>query len=88
MSVQDLFEDQSPEEIEELFDNWGQRDFEDIPIDTFFAILKGPPLFNPVYFPEGILQGYDFSPEFIADARKEMWARFGEDPVSSKQFGD
>jgi hypothetical protein len=49
---------------------------------------QGQPPFNPVYFPEGILQGYDFSPEFIADARKELWAGFGEGPVSSKQFGD
>lgn len=39
---------------------------------------KGEPPFNPVYFPEGILQGYEFSPEFIADARKELWAAFGE----------
>ncbi len=36
--------------------------------------------FNPVYFPEGILQGYEFSPEFIADARKELWASFGAGP--------
>jgi hypothetical protein len=80
MSVQDLFENQSPEEIEELFDTWGQRGFEDTPSDTFFATLKGQPPFNPVYFPEGILQGYEFSPEFIADARKELRAGFGEDP--------
>ena len=38
---------------------------------------KGETPFNPVYFPEGILQGYEFSPEFIADARKELWAGFG-----------
>ncbi len=24
----------------------------------------------------GILKGYDFSPEFIAEARKDMWRRF------------
>jgi len=24
----------------------------------------------------GILKGYDFSPEFIAEARREMWHRF------------
>jgi hypothetical protein len=40
---------------------------------------QGQPPFNPVYFPEGILQGYEFSPEFIADARKELWAGFGKD---------
>lgn len=38
---------------------------------------KGKITFNPVYFPEGILQGYEFSPEFIADARKELWTGFG-----------
>lgn len=36
------------------------------------------PLFNPVYFPEGILKGFDFSPEYITGARKELWAGFGE----------
>ena len=41
------------------------------------AATKGEPPFNPVYFPEGILQGYEFSPEFIAAARKELWAGFG-----------
>ena len=24
----------------------------------------------------GILKGYDFSPEFLAEARKDMWRRF------------
>lgn len=24
----------------------------------------------------GIMKGYDFSPEFIAEARREMWHRF------------
>jgi hypothetical protein len=28
---------------------------------------------------EGILDGYDFSPEFIAEARREMWANFPRD---------
>ena len=27
---------------------------------------------------EGLLEGYDFSPEFIAEARREMWAKFGD----------
>jgi len=40
MSVIELFEDRSHEEIEELFDAWAGRDFEDIPTDTFFAALK------------------------------------------------
>ena len=35
------------------------------------------PLFNPVYFPEGIIK-VDFSSEYIAEARKELWANFGE----------
>jgi len=40
MSVRNLFENHPPKEIEELFDTWGQRDFKDIPSDTFFATLK------------------------------------------------
>jgi hypothetical protein len=36
------------------------------------------PPFNPVHFPDGILKGVDFSPEYIAEARKELWAGFGE----------
>jgi len=40
MSVKELFADRSHEEIEELFDAWAGRDFEDIPADTFFAALE------------------------------------------------
>jgi hypothetical protein len=40
MSVKELFEDRSHEEIEELFGAWAGRDFEDIPTDTFFAALE------------------------------------------------
>ena len=40
MSVKELFEDHSHEEIEELLDAWARRDFEDIPTDTFFAALE------------------------------------------------
>ena len=28
---------------------------------------------------EGILDGYDFSPEFIAEGRREMWGNFPRD---------
>lgn len=28
---------------------------------------------------EGLLKGYDFSPEFIAEARREMWKKFYDD---------
>lgn len=42
------------------------------------AETEEPPLFNPVYFPEGILEGFDFSPEYIAAARKALWVGFGE----------
>lgn len=28
---------------------------------------------------EGFLEGYDFSPEFIAGARREMWGNFPRD---------
>jgi len=28
---------------------------------------------------EGLLEGYDFSPEFIAEARWEMWGNFPRD---------
>jgi len=34
------------------------------------------PLFNPVHFPEAIVSDVDFSPEYIAQARKELWAGF------------
>ncbi|MBC8264821.1 MAG: hypothetical protein H8E47_11930 [Anaerolineales bacterium] len=27
----------------------------------------------------GLLKGYDFSPEFIAEARREMWGNFPKD---------
>lgn len=27
---------------------------------------------------EGILEGYDFSPEFIAETRREMWKNYDE----------
>jgi hypothetical protein len=37
--VKKLFEHRSHEEIEELFDAWAGRDFEDIPTDTFFATM-------------------------------------------------
>lgn len=40
MTVKDLFEEQSPEEVEALFDNWVERDYEDVPIDTFFGVLE------------------------------------------------
>ena len=40
MTVKDLFEGRSHEEVEELFDTWMKRDFEDIPVDTFFATLE------------------------------------------------
>jgi len=33
----------------------------------------------PIIKLEGLLEGYDFSPEFIAEARREMWKKF-EDP--------
>lgn len=36
------------------------------------------PLFRPVYFPEGVIPGFDFSPEYIIAARKEIWAGVGE----------
>jgi len=40
MSVKELFEDRSHEEIEELLNVWAGRDFEDIQTDTFFAALE------------------------------------------------
>ena len=40
MSVKELFEDHVHEEIEELFDAWAGRDFEDIPTGIFFAALE------------------------------------------------
>jgi len=29
----------------------------------------------------GLLKGYDFSPELLAEARREMWRKFQEQPV-------
>ena len=49
-----LFEDRSHEEIEELFDAWAGRGFEDIPSDTFFAALERR--FQPVWVPEPALE--------------------------------
>jgi hypothetical protein len=40
---------------------------------------EGRSPFNPVYFPEGLLKGVDFSPEYIKEARREFWAGLGED---------
>jgi len=37
--------------------------------------VETPP-FNPVDFPEGLLSEFDFSPEYIAEARKELWIGF------------
>ncbi len=37
------------------------------------------PPFNPVHFPEGSLTGFDFSPEYLAVARKELWLGVGAD---------
>ncbi len=34
--------------------------------------------FRPVKL-GGLLKGYDFSPEFIAEARREMWGNFPRD---------
>lgn len=34
--------------------------------------------FHPVKL-GGLLKGYDFSPEFIAEARREMWGNFPRD---------
>lgn len=48
-------------------------------VERWQALAKGQPPFEPVNFPEGVLQGYDFSPAFIAETRKEMWAGFGKE---------
>jgi hypothetical protein len=46
---------------------------------NWFPGTEETPPFNPVHFPEGILKGFDFSPEYIAEARKELWAGVGAD---------
>lgn len=49
-------------------------------IDTDWSLkTEGKPVSNPVYFPEGLLKGVDFSPEYIKEARKEFWVGLGED---------
>ena len=42
---------------------------------------KGKQAKEPVHIRdlEGLLEGYDFSPEFIAEARREMWGNFPRD---------
>ncbi len=40
-------------------------------------VTDGRP-FRPVKL-GGLLEGYDFSPEFIAEARREMWGNFPRD---------
>jgi len=42
---------------------------------------KGKQAKKPVHIRdlEGLLEGYDFSPEFIAEARQEMWGNFPRD---------
>jgi hypothetical protein len=42
---------------------------------------KGKQAKKPVHIRdlEGLLEGYDFSPEFIAEARREMWGNFPRD---------
>lgn len=37
------------------------------------------PPFRPVHFPEGILAGYDFSPDVLKEARRIMWPEPTED---------
>ena len=39
------------------------------------------PLFDPTDATrlDGIMKGYDFSPEFIKEARREMWHKFAVD---------
>ncbi|MBX7234052.1 MAG: hypothetical protein K1X65_06680 [Caldilineales bacterium] len=39
------------------------------------------PPFRPVHLPEGILAGYDFSPDALKEARRIMW------PDRSEKFG-
>lgn len=44
-------------------------------------INKGKQAKKPVHIRdlEGLLEGYDFSREFIAEARREMWGSFARD---------
>jgi hypothetical protein len=37
-----------------------------------------PSPYRPVTFPTGIIRGFDFSLEFIAQARRELWGRLGD----------
>jgi hypothetical protein len=46
--------------------------------DNLEQEAKDPPSFNPVFFPEDILKGVDFSPEYLKEARKELWTGFGK----------
>lgn len=46
--------------------------------ENSIAETKSPPPFNPVYFPESVLPEFDFSPEYIKEARQEFLVGFGE----------
>jgi hypothetical protein len=45
------------------------------------AIVEGTEESLRIIRLRGLLKGYDFSPELIAEARREMWRKFGaEEP--------
>ena len=43
------------------------------------AKVENTPPYNPVDFSAGILKEFDFSPEYIRQARRELWGRLGRD---------
>ncbi len=47
--------------------------------DTKPEVKDEPPFRPPKIKLGGLLEGYDFSPEFIAEARREMWGNFPRD---------
>lgn len=46
--------------------------------DQFSQSSEPETLYKPVELPEKMIAEVDFSPEYIAEARKELWASFGE----------
>ncbi len=47
-------------------------------IEQWKARAEGKPLYNPVDFQEGIGDDFDLSLEDLKEARKEIWAGFGD----------
>lgn len=50
------------------------------PTQTNQSAANGEPQLEIIHL-QGLLKGYEFSPEDIAEARRAMWSKFGERDV-------